>query len=142
MFNWFKSLLKKPEKDPLLNFLELSKVFHPVTKTRLRRDKYGKTYCGFQRIAMLYMLTKDEQFGLMVFLRVYRSPAKPHHYTLIWSYGDKIVYDFLYNSVSMTKDPFKEDSIHCAISQVTDSVEAIRTIYSLKARSVSITSKP
>jgi hypothetical protein len=131
IFNWFINLFKNRQLDPVLHFFNKSKLFYKTKN--IRNDKCGKSYCGYKRIAHLTMLVSSEDIGLRMFLRIYRSPKKPHAYIFIWSFGDKKVTDFLFNGVHNSV-PFKQEEMYKAIDFLINSMEAVKLMYSLRSK--------
>jgi hypothetical protein len=132
MFEWFLNLFRYEQHDFVLLFLDSMNIFYRVVNTK--DDKYGKTYCGFERIAFLCALIDKEQNGLRMYLRVYRSSNEPYRYIFIWSFGDNTVKDHLFNNYHTTNTPFRDTELDNVLEELINSLEATKFIYSTKMK--------
>jgi hypothetical protein len=107
-------------------------IFYRVINTK--NDKYGKTYCGFKRIAFLCALIDVDNNGLRMYLRVYRHSNKPHRYIFIWSFGDNNIKDHLFNNYHTTNTPFLDTELDNVLEELINSLEATKLIYSTKMK--------
>lgn len=135
---WFLNLFSK-NKDPVLSYLESSKVFAKADKSISNR--YKKSYSGFKRIACLHTLVGCSKYNLKLILRVYKSPGEPYLYIFIWSFGDDHLEDRLFSKTHITPNPFGLDRLKMSLKLLTETANATNIIHSVKRKTSTSTSE-
>lgn len=130
MFQWFSKLLGY-FRDPVLDILKSTNIFFTVNN---KNDRFGKNYCGFNKIAYFCTVLEGSKNNLKLFLRVYRSSKDPYRYIFVYSFGDNVVKDFIFNSQYTTRSPFTINELANALEDVINTAVSVQTLHSVKNR--------
>lgn len=126
-FTYLRRCLNLEEPDELVKILDESKNFNKLGL--LDKIRQPVTYRGMKLVGVYRAALKDDEAGLFVNIRFYRTDTTPYFYHAAWTYGNSSINDGLLNIRNKSIDLFTIDQFENVVEAIVSTMKGIAAIH-------------